>query len=415
MAIGEFVSAATTEGCQKWQQCVTRERELYHRDDDPRSQFARDYNRILHCTAYRRLKHKTQVFFATGNDHVCTRIEHVNHVAAISRTISKALGLNTELTDAIAIGHDLGHAPFGHEGESVLTEIARRELRETFWHERNSLRFVDRLETLTDPWGKERNLTLTYAVRDGIISHCGEVSENVIYPRDKAIDLNEINAPNQYQPFTWEGCVVKVADKIAYLGRDIEDALLLQVITASQVSKGLARLIRQIADSPSTTVRFREINNTVLIHSFIMNLCNSSGPTSGIRFSDKHLELMNETKQFNYDNIYNNPRLAYFKRYAKLMLESIYCFLSGCYSGWETLSVIMSHNTRYPLLTETFADWLTKYTEVDPEKKQTKNYENQVVYAIDNQQQYLAAVIDYISGMTDSFAMKTFDELTSFA
>ncbi len=415
MGINEFARDATTEDCQKWQQCVKRERELYQRDGDPRSPFARDYNRILHCTAYRRLKHKTQVFFATDNDHVCTRIEHVNHVAAISRTISKALGLNTELTDAVAIGHDLGHAPFGHEGESVLTEIAKKELSETFWHEKNSMRFVDKLETLTDPWGKGRNLSLTYAVRDGIISHCGEVKENVICPRDNAIDLNEINAPNQYQPFTWEGCVVKVADKIAYLGRDIEDALLLKVITVSQIPPRLRTLIRQIAGGDSASGKFIEINNTVLIHSFIMNLCNSSGPTSGIRFSDKHLELMNETKQFNYDNIYNNPRLEYFKSYAKLMLESIYGFLSGCYSGLETLSVIMSYKTVYPLLTETFTDWLTKYTEVDLEEKQKKNYENQVVYAIDDEKQYLAAVIDYISGMTDSFAIKTFDELTSLA
>lgn len=159
-----FASVAATEHNPKWPDFIKREDVLYSRRDDTRSEFARDHNRLLHCTAYRRLRRKTQVFYAPENDHVCTRIEHVNHVTAISYTISRALGLNTELTNAIAVGHDLGHAPFGHVGQSILDEIAKDKIADNFWHEKNSLWFIDNIETLPNPENKEINLLLTYAV-----------------------------------------------------------------------------------------------------------------------------------------------------------------------------------------------------------------------------------------------------------
>ena len=198
---------------------TVRQRELYSRNNDVRTEFGRDYTRILHCLAYRRLKHKTQVFFNTQNDHICTRMEHVSHVESVSYIIAKSLGLNYELTKSIAMGHDLGHAPFGHEGENVIKRIVKDNLGESFWHEKNGLRVVDKLELLQDNKGVLTNLNLTYAVRDGIICHCGEVDENGILPRKENIDLNTIRTPGEVQPFTWEGCVVKISDKIAYLGR----------------------------------------------------------------------------------------------------------------------------------------------------------------------------------------------------
>ncbi|MBQ5400978.1 MAG: HD domain-containing protein, partial [Treponema sp.] len=128
-------------------QAVKRENSLYHRGNGIRSEFERDYTRILHCESYRRLKHKTQVFFAPHNDHVCTRMEHVGHVASVSRTIAKYLGLNQELTEAIALGHDIGHAPFGHTGEDILNGLMvqkdGKNAPKKFWHERNSLFFAD--------------------------------------------------------------------------------------------------------------------------------------------------------------------------------------------------------------------------------------------------------------------------------
>ena len=177
-----FINVRTCEENPKWEQSVKREDSLYNRGNGIRSEFERDYTRLLHSLAYRRLKHKTQVFYAPKNDHVCTRIEHVNHVCSVSTTISKYLGLNTELTQSIAIGHDIGHAPFGHTGEDILNSLVKNQNEgknapKKFWHERNSLFFADYIETLEDPEGNEKNLDLTYAVRDGLICHCGEIDQ----------------------------------------------------------------------------------------------------------------------------------------------------------------------------------------------------------------------------------------------
>ena len=142
---GKFESVAAKEGNEKWENIISRQNKLYKRPEDIRSDFERDYTRILHCNAYRRLKHKTQVFFSPKSDHVCTRIEHVNYVDSISYTIANNLGLNTELTRAISISHDLGHSPFGHKGEIVLNEISMRDLGKRFWHEQNGVHFVDNI------------------------------------------------------------------------------------------------------------------------------------------------------------------------------------------------------------------------------------------------------------------------------
>ena len=137
-----FQSEAANKKNPKWENLIKREKPLYGRNNDIRSEFARDYTRIIHSNAYRRLKHKTQVFFSPKNDHICTRIEHVNHVESISYTIANYLGLNTELTKSISVAHDLGHAPFGHKGENVLSEISKRDVGIPFWHEKNGLHFV---------------------------------------------------------------------------------------------------------------------------------------------------------------------------------------------------------------------------------------------------------------------------------
>ena len=150
------------------------------------------------------------MFFAVKDDHVCTRSEHVNLVESISYTIANYLGLNSELTKAIAVGHDLGHAPFGHGGERIINELAKKYGLESFWHERNSLHFIDNIETLEDNLHHRQNLNLTYAVRDGIISHCGEMNQKCIVKRNEYIDLNDYTSAGLYNPYTWEGCVVEV-------------------------------------------------------------------------------------------------------------------------------------------------------------------------------------------------------------
>ena len=190
----KFANFAMNSQNPNWKKAIRREEELYssaYTTELIRDEFDRDFTRVLNSNAYKRLKHKTQVFYAPENDHICTRIEHVNLVDSISYNIAQYLGLNTELTRAIAIAHDLGHSPFGHQGEKVLSQISEEFTGEKFWHEKNGLYYVENIGLLEDYNGVERNLNLTYAVRDGIISHCGEVDENSLKPRKEYIDLKD--------------------------------------------------------------------------------------------------------------------------------------------------------------------------------------------------------------------------------
>lgn len=374
---------------------------LYKKAEDIRSEFSRDYNRILHSNAFRRLKHKTQVFYATMNDHICTRIEHVHHVEAVSRTICDELGLNAELAAAIALGHDVGHAPFGHEGETILRKLSEKHLGRTFWHERNSLRVVDHIEYLPDLYGNARSLNLTYAVRDGIISHCGEVDQNGLKPRHEAMDLESIERPNQFQPYTWEGCVVKIADKIAYLGRDIEDALRLNILTTEQV-EALNQLIRSsfpnVADNVLTTT---------LMHQFIINLCDTSNPQEGIQLDEQHYELMNKIKNFNIRNIYKHPRIERYNRFVELILNTLFDFLLQMFDGENTLSSVQTGCKSFPLLSDTFTDWIEKYAVSNDEQRSS-------LFDCTKKESYTDSLLTYLSLTSDQYAMRLFNEVICF-
>lgn len=409
MKQGKFIRQACIQDNIKWLPSIARLHSIYKKKGDIRSEFNRDYNRILHSKAYRRLKHKTQVFYATQNDHVCTRMEHVGHVAAVSYSISGFLGLNTELTSAIALGHDIGHAPFGHKGEHALAKIAASESLDKFWHEQNSLFFADHLETLPGLNGKEQNLDLTYAVRDGIISHCGEVNENAIFPREEPIELNLIDRPNRFSPFTWEGCIVKIADKISYLGRDIEDALTLKILTKDQIQE-LKDIVQKIKK-----VTISQINNTILMHDFISNLCSMSSPQKGIMFSPKYLQLINSVKEFNYKNIYGHQRLKYYNEYASLIITSLYNMLSMLYDSPTKLQLnIKTLQQNYPDLCGAFHYWLIKYSNLNIQERKNTKFDNNIVYNIEDPKEYKTAILHYISSMTDQFAIKLFGELTRF-
>lgn len=336
----------TFENSSKWNNCVKREKELYSRNNEIRNDFERDYTRIIHSLAYRRMKHKTQVFFSPKNDHICTRMEHVMLVESISHTIANYLGLNTDLTKAIAVGHDLGHSPFGHQGEKILSEISERDLGIKFWHERNGLEMVDKIELLEDHHKNLQNLNLTYSVRDGIISHCGEIDEKSIRPREEYIDLEEYKRPNQFAPYTWEGCVVKIADKISYLGRDIEDAIMLGII-----DEHLDELYK-ILGFPREEV----INNTVIINDLVYDLCENSNFEKGLCFSDKVFDIINKIKKFNYQNIYLSDRLIPSTEYFELILTKIYFTLK------ETFNNKAKIQKMYPDLVKDFDYWLNCYT-----------------------------------------------------
>jgi dGTPase len=409
MKENRFGSEAMISSNKKWKHAASRVDSMYRKKDDIRSEFNRDYNRILHSKAYRRLKHKTQVFYATQNDHVCTRMEHVNHVASVSNSIARFLGLNVELTAAIAIGHDLGHAPFGHQGEHIISDICKREFKDNFWHEKNSLFFVDKLETLPNLENKENNLNLTYAVRDGIIAHCGEVNENAIFPRNEFFDLKKYDKPNRYAPYTWEGCIVKISDKISYLGRDIEDALTLKILDKSQLSE-LSEILSEIKK-----VKVWQINNTILMNDFIINLCKMSSPEAGIVFSEKYLKLINSVKAFNYKHIYKNKRLKYFGELASLVINSIYNVLAEMFAVKKQLKKNLDQaEIIYPSLVGAFKYWLTKYSDFDLELRKNSKFQNKLVYKMGVAADYKLAIIHYISSMTDQFAIKMFGELTRF-
>lgn len=406
----KFIQVAANEKNPNWDLLIKREDEIYHRNDDIRSAFTRDYTRILHSTAYRRLKHKTQVFFNTGNDHICTRMEHVAHVESVSSSIATALGLNTELTKAIAFGHDLGHAPFGHQGETALNKLSELHLGKPFWHEQNGLRFVDKIELLEDNYKIQQNLNLTYAVRDGIISHCGEVDENGLFPRDISIPIEDFDSRGKYQAATWEGCVVKMADKIAYIGRDIEDAIYLGLLDVNKKQK-LEQMAKEIDQ--------KAINTTVIMHNMIIDICENSSPEKGIRLSSKFNEQLAVIKQFNYDSIYKHQRLDPFKRYSSQVINELFYALLTMYDEkllWRNLS---SYEKFAPKLIKYFKEFLAKYcvNEFVPDELLdiALNCRNKKVYGdLQTRELYIQAIIDFISGMTDRFAIELYNELLEF-
>ncbi len=390
---------------------IKRQDEIYTKPNDCRDPFERDYTRILHSLAYRRLKHKTQVFFNIENDHICTRMEHVSHVESVSTTIAKQLGLNVDLTRAIAIGHDLGHAPFGHQGERELDAISKKYLGRSFFHEKNGLHFVDNIELLEDDYRVSRNLNLTYAVRDGIISHCGEVDENGLKPRKEYIDLTDFTECGQYQPYTWEGCVVKLSDKIAYVGRDIEDAIRLRFLTKENIASlsDMAKAYDKMA-----------INTTVIIHNMISDVSKNSSPEKGICLSDTFAQQLMEIKQFNYEFIYRNPRLDTFTKYARLVIEQIFLVLLDAYDGEDTLKSLHKKAEIYPELMGAFADWLGKFCETGLDMfsnmtEKTVKCRNKKIYGcLETEEIYIGAILDYISGMSDNYCIKVFNELITY-
>lgn len=394
-----FENVSANENNPKWNQMIKREQELYSKPGDIRSPFERDFNRILHTNAYNRLKHKTQVFFSPENDHISTRIEHVNYVESISYTISNYLGLNSELTRAIACGHDVGHGPFGHKGEKVLSSISQKELGKPFWHEQNGLNIVDNIELLDDYDGNKQNLNLTYAVRDGIISHCGEIDENSLKPREEVIDLKNYTKPNEYAPFTWEGCIVKISDKISYLGRDIDDAIEEKLLTNDMLDE-----LANITGISSRT------SNSAIINRLVTDICENSSPDEGIRLSKTAVEMMDKIKSFNYKYIYGAKRMMPSNKYFELVINQIFDILIDTYEEENTPNKILEMSKYYPNLSNNFYNWIVKYWNIG----NRTGLNNKIIFDINKKEDYIQAIIYYISGMTDKFAIDMYNEIIHF-
>lgn len=415
---GRLARVATVPESEKWNAATARQHTLYQKEGDIRTPFGRDFTRILHSTAYRRLKHKTQVFFSPGNDHISTRIEHVNYVESVASTICEYMGLNVELARAIAIGHDLGHPPFGHHGEKVLNDIVRDEKLwsgqngQYYWHEKNGLHFVDNIELLEGPDRKKYNLDLTYGVRDGIISHCGEVSEAALYPREEAIDLSTFKRVNQFSPFTWEGCVVKLADKISYLGRDIEDAQTLDILSDGQLEI-LDSIVAEYFEKQGQSRG--NVNNTTVIHLLILDLGKNSSVANGLRFSDEGFEVLKNIQDFNVKNIYHHERLNGYKDYGELIIHRVYDALKELYNRGEIAEKLPYFQKQFPLLTTNFMNWISDYWNQTDRRTEGCRLQNRIIYHIPEEPlDFYRAIIDYISGMTDQFIEKIYQELIRF-
>jgi len=285
------------------------EQRMQPRESDVRGEFYRDTTAIIHSSPFRRLKHKTQVFFAPSNDHICTRMEHVLHVASIATAVCRGLHLDTELAWAIGMGHDLGHTPFGHVGERIISTLMQEYGLPPFEHELNSLRIVDFLAS------NGRGLNLTYAVRDGISSHNGERFDRIVRPVFALKDLHAIASRVDAVPATWEAAVVRVSDQIAYLGRDYEDACRLKIIDPNAI--------------PTIVVDQLGNTNASIIDTLVNDVIDNSDPDIGICFSEPVFEAVIAMKKFNYEQIYLSPMLAGYSKYFSRLLRLIADYLSG--------------------------------------------------------------------------------------
>lgn len=292
---------------------------------DIRPEYQRDRDRILHSKAFRRLKHKTQVFLAPEGDHYRTRLTHTLEVAQIARTIARALRLNEELTEAIALGHDLGHTPFGHSGEAILNQICE----DGFSHYKQSVRVVEVLEK------NGQGLNLTWEVRDGILNH-----------------------RTAGHPSTLEGCIVRLSDKIAYINHDIDDAIRARLFEEQD-------LPREYTDVLGHSVRERL---DVMIHDMIEN----SLDRPEIVMSPGMEEAMKGLRQWMFDNVYRGGLAKAEEAKAKQLI--VYLF-----------NYYMEHIEELP------SEYLTMM-ERRGEKKER-------------------VVCDYIAGMSDSYAIVTFEKL----
>jgi dGTPase len=270
----------------------TRGREREELECPIRTAFQRDRDRILHSKSFRRLKHKTQVFLSPEGDHYRTRLTHTLEVTQIARTISRALRLNEDLTEAIGLGHDLGHTPFGHAGEAILNEIVPGGFR----HYQQSLRVVDKLEA------DGQGLNLTGEVRDGILKH-SKGSGAVFTKQD------------QGRPATLEGQTVRVSDIIAYVNHDVDDAIRSGLIHATDIPREVTGVL-----GGSHSQRINALVSDV-IHSSL------EGSLQAITMSAPTLKAMLDLRQFLYQSVYSLsiPKREFVK--AKKMLNDIYYFL----------------------------------------------------------------------------------------
>jgi dGTPase len=278
---------------------LSRGRERPEAPDPIRTAFQRDRDRIIHCKSFRRLKHKTQVFIAPLGDHYVTRLTHTLEVSQIARTIARALSLNEDLTEAISLGHDLGHTPFGHTGEDVLNELYK----EGFRHNEQSLRIVDYLEK------DGQGLNLTWEVRDGILNHSKTGVQNIL-----GEDWGEVN--------TLEGEVVKMADIVAYINHDIGDAIRAGIITEGDLPLEAIKVLG-LAHSQ----RINTMVSDIIENSWAVQICDIINRPA-IKMSQNVLAAADTLHDFLFERVYNLKSAQEETEKAREVVRSLYKYFS---------------------------------------------------------------------------------------
>lgn len=334
------------------------------RENDYRQDFSADSDRILNSMAFTRYIDKTQVFSLINNDHLTHRVIHVQLVSRIARTIGRYLGLNEDLIEAASLGHDIGHPPFGHDGERFLSRLTHEHGAGFFHHNLQSIQFLDKIEKKGKGW----NLTLQ--TMDAIICHNGEAhSEKLVPQKDRTFEdfdailsgMKDSNACDAI-PMTMEGCVVRMADTISYIGRDLEDAIRLHLVDRKNIPKECKGILGE--------------TNGTIVFSLVTDLISNSLDQPFIGFSPAVAQALKTLKAFNYKHIYKNPVI---KKHLS-SIEDIFKYLFE-----KQLKDLETENTRSVI----FTDFLNGMA---PEYRNTHS----------NAQ----IVRDNISGMTDSYFIR---------
>ena len=338
-------------------------------ENDFRTPFFRDIDRVIYTLAFTRYSDKTQVFSFKENDHLTKRMMHVLYVSKIARTIGRALSLNEDLIEAASLGHDLGHTPFGHVGEAILNEISLKNNEGYFNHNIHSIRLLLYIEN----HGKGKNITLQ--TLDAIMCHNGEFAQSNYVPKKKSKEdfINDYissyknkDTIKKFIPMTLEGCVVRISDLIAYLGRDIEDAIRLNMI--------------KIDDVPENILKHLGRNNKEIVNTLIMDVIKNSMGKNYIKISPNIFKAIVELKKYNYENIYYKAYTDAEREKLKLMLNTL------------------------------FTKYLEDLNKNNVESNIIKSYLNNMSEEYKNENSKERIVIDYIAGMTDDYCLNEYNK-----
>jgi dGTPase len=357
-----FASAATLS------QSGRRRHPIHDSAAGYRQAFSLDADRILHSRAYTRYIDKTQVFYLIPNDHITHRVLHVQLVSKIARTIGRFLKLNEDLIEAIALGHDIGHTPFGHEGETYLSALCVQAGIGNFLHNVQSIQFLDRVERKGQGW----NLCLQ--TLDGILCHDGEIHNQRLTPNhDKDFDTFETEIAAKKDdpdttliPMTTEGCVVRMADTIAYIGRDLEDAIRLDILRRSEIPRSIVRILGN--------------TNGTIVYRLVTDVIQNSQGTPFVAFSPEISDALKALKDFNLERIYRNPKS---KKHATT-IKSLFAVLFD-----KCMDDLKKDNRASDIFAGFLADMSPSYMD---------------------EHSHAEIVRDYIAGMTDRYFLHRFPE-----